>query len=270
MANRVLDASSYIELNLRECGREACIPDKIFEFTPKTYFLFHYVVSGKGTLVVGKETFHLHHGDLFYIAPGTRPTYTPDHDDPWTYLWLGFDGSVAPQFLALAGLDETHPIYHDSDGRLKDCFDSIYNEFIAMGRFDLTCLGQAYTLFGELCEKSPLNEPALTPAEGHILAAKDFIYNNYQYPISVNDIATNVGVTPNYLANIFAQCEQSSPKKFLIEVRMKNALIFLKSGAYKINEVGRKVGYPNQLHFSSEFKRYYGVSPLNYMKGKRV
>jgi AraC family transcriptional regulator of arabinose operon len=269
MANRVLDGSTYIELSLKECGREACIPDKIFEFTPKTYFLFHYIVSGKGTLSVGDETFHLHRGDLFYIAPGTHPRYTPDHDDPWTYLWLGFDGSAASQFLALVGLDETHPVYHDSEYHLKSYLDAIYNQFILMGRFDLLCLGQAYAFFGALCEKGATSEPALTPAQGHILAAKDFIYNNYQYRIGVNDIATNVGVTSNYLANIFASLEHSSPKKFLIEVRMRNAAIYLRSGAYKINEVGKKVGYPNPLHFSSEFKKFYGVSPLNYMKGKR-
>ena len=85
----------------------------------------------------------------------------------------------------------------------------------------------------------------------------------------VDDIATNVGVTPNYLANIFAKFQKSSPKKFLTEIRMKNAAVFLRTGAYRIHEVGEKVGFSNQLHFSNEFKKYYGVSPLNYMKGNQ-
>jgi AraC-like DNA-binding protein len=75
-----------------------------------------------------------------------------------------------------------------------------------------------------------------------------------------------VGVTPNYLANIFAKFEHTSPKRFLTEVRMKNAGLLLKTGAYRIADVGKKVGYPDQLHFSSEFRKFYGLSPLNYVK----
>jgi AraC-like DNA-binding protein len=267
MVSKPLDSSTYVELNLKECGREICIPDKVFEFTSKTYFLLHYVVSGKGIFVSNGETYHLHHGDIFYIAPNTHPKYTPDHNEPWTYLWLGFDGSNAPLLLSLAGLDENHPILHDSDHRFKEYFDNIYNEYINKGYFDLVCLGQAYCFFGQLDESQKMISGGLTSAEGHILAAKDFIFNNYQYHITVDEIAQNVGVTPNYLANIFAKFEKSSPKKFLTEVRMKNAAVFLRTGIYRVHEVGQKVGFSNQLHFSNEFKKFFGVSPLNYMKG---
>lgn len=270
MANKLLDASTYLELNLQESGREICLPDKVFEFTPKTYHLFHYISSGKGTLVYGGKTYHLHKGDLFYFAPKANPHYTPDHDDPWSYLWLGFDGANASVFLLMAGLSPENPVIHDEDHRLKEFFDAIYNAYVAKGYFDLYCLGQAYALFGVLCEKGNASK-SLSVAEAHINAAKEYIQNNYQFNLSVEDIAHNVGVTSNYLANIFADHEKSSPKKYLTKVRMENAVLLLKTGVYKINEIGKRCGYQNQLHFSSEFKKYYGVSPRNYLKeGKSV
>jgi YesN/AraC family two-component response regulator len=133
----------------------------------------------------------------------------------------------------------------------------------------LTCLGLAYMFFGEICSKKEQVAWNLSAAEGHIIAAKDYIYNNYQYHITVEDIAENVGVTTNYLANIFAKFVKYSPKSFLTEVKMKNAAVFLKTGAFKIGEVGKKVGYANQLHFSSEFKKFYGTSPMHYLKGEK-
>jgi AraC-like DNA-binding protein len=266
MVNRLLDASKYLELSLHECGREHCVAEKEFLFTPKTYYLFHYVVAGKGTLLSKGVLYKLHAGDMFYIGPGEQPHYTPDQDDPWTYIWLGFDGSNAKSFVDGAGLSCDNPVYHDQSRRLKDVFDSLYNEYSLKGYFDLYCLGEAYQLMNFICHPRDNDTGVSSMAEGHIKAAKEFILNNYAFHISIDDVAKNVGVTSNYLANIFASYEHSSPKKFLIKVRMSNAALLLKSGSYKVNEVSQKVGYSNQLHFSNEFKHYYGLSPINYQK----
>lgn len=266
MVNRLLDASKYLELNLHECGREHCVAEKEFVFTPKTYFLFHYIVAGKGTLISEGVIYKLHAGDMFYIGPGEQPHYTPDTNDPWTYIWLGFDGSNAKNFVTSAGLSSSNPVYHDESRRLKDLFDDIYNEYSLKGYFDLYCLGQAYCLMNEIARPIDSSSVMTSVAEGHIKAAKEFILNNYAFHISIDDVAKNVGVTSNYLANIFARYEKSSPKKFLIKARLENAALLLKSGSYRVNEVSKRVGYSNQLHFSNEFKRFYGLSPLNYQK----
>lgn len=266
MVSRFLDASKYLELNLKECGREHCIAEKEFVFTPKPYYLFHYVCGGKGTLISAGVIYKLHAGDLFFIAPGDQPHYTPDVNDPWTYVWLGFDGTNARSFIAMTGLSQTNPVIHDGGRRFKDFFDDIYNQYSLKGYFDLYCLGQAYCLLNVLCRSVEIAAPASSVAEGHIKAAKEFILNNYAFHISVDDVAHNVGVTSNYLANIFSKYEKSSPKKYIIKVRMESASLLLKSGAYRVNEVAKKVGYSNQLHFSNEFKRYFNESPTSYQK----
>ncbi|MEE1187649.1 MAG: AraC family transcriptional regulator [Acutalibacteraceae bacterium] len=33
-----------------------------------------------------------------------------------------------------------------------------------------------------------------------------------------------------------------------------------------VREIGRQVGYPDQLHFSRAFKSIYGLSPRNWKK----
>ena len=47
----------------------------------------------------------------------------------------------------------------------------------------------------------------------------------------------------------------------LIGYRMEKAAELLKLSALSVAEVGRAVGYPNQLHFSRAFKNVHGVSP---------
>ena len=55
-----------------------------------------------------------------------------------------------------------------------------------------------------MCSKGGESK-SLSLAEAHINAAKEYIQNNYQFNLSVEDVAHNVGVTSNYLANIFAE-----------------------------------------------------------------
>jgi AraC-like DNA-binding protein len=264
MVNKVLNASSYLELNLKECGKEHCIASKVFSFTPKTYYLWHYVLDGGGTYTIYGTTYELHAGDLFYIGPGDEPRYTPSPKNPWTYIWLGFDGSNAKVFMRLMGLSLSSPIIHDEGQRYRPYFERLYDKYMEAGYFDLTCLGLAYELIGLMSHDRSIEDVELTTGDAHIKAAKEFILNNYQFHITVNDIAKNVNISANYMDNLFARHNEHSPKQFLIDTRMKNAVLLLRTGVYKINEVAKKVGYPNQLHFSNEFKRYYGVSPAFY------
>jgi AraC-like DNA-binding protein len=38
------------------------------------------------------------------------------------------------------------------------------------------------------------------------------------------------------------------------------------SKVYKIKDIAKNVGYANQLYFSNEFKKYYGVYPTEMKK----
>jgi len=265
MKNCLLTADKYIELSLHECGREKCISNKVFHFTPKEYHLFHYVVSGKGYFEINGNMYPLKRGCIFYVPPHVVPHYYPDKEDPWQYIWLGYSGSNAKKYLDMIGLSIDNPVFRDTaDYQLKYVFEELYETYSDLGYLDIRCLGMAYQIFGQMISCGKAEEKSLNCKSKHINGAKDFINNNYQLCISINDIANSVGVSPNYLANIFNEVESSSPKKYLTKVRMEKACLLLKTGGYKIKEVGSMVGYKNQLHFSGEFKKNIGVSPLEY------
>ena len=263
---RLLDSSSYSELSVRECGREVCVADKLFTFTPKTYHLFHYVLSGKGQLVYDGTTYNLKAGDYFYIAPGDQPYYHPDPKDPWTYEWIGIGGSNASRLIELAGISASRPVQTDKGRELKRFFDGAYaSQKHEKGSFTLEALSCVYGLFAKISQpESPVSQ--VSAKRNHIEAAKEFIDNNFAFDISVEDVAKSVGVSPNYLSNIFNELESSSPKRYLTKVRMEKAAALLRQGRHKIKEVAAMVSYSNQLHFSTAFRKYYGTSPASYKK----
>jgi two-component system response regulator YesN len=53
---------------------------------------------------------------------------------------------------------------------------------------------------------------------------------------------------------------------YLDKIRITEAKRLLEEGEYKVYEVAEKVGYTNINYFHNKFKKYVGVSPLNYKK----
>lgn len=272
MSKELLSVTHYMELSLQQCGRERCIPSKYIAFDPLPFHIIHCVISGKGYLEVGKTKYAIGKNSLFFIPANSTVNYYPDKDDPWTYMWVGFSGTTANLYLHLMGFENNNYVMKvPKENKAKDYLSKMVEHYQEEGQLDIRCLGLCYEFFYEIinCNQERKKEQ-ISFVDSHILNAKQYIYNNYQFQISVNDIASNVGVTPNYLANIFHKYEKMTTKQFLIKVRMENAKSMLLTSNYKIKDVSKSVGYVSQLYFSNEFKKYFGIYPLEMIKKSRI
>ncbi|MFA5660194.1 MAG: AraC family transcriptional regulator [Bacilli bacterium] len=271
MTSVLNDASRYIELHLLECGREQTIKDKVFSFTPKKYFVVHYVIAGQGTFTSRGKSYRLKKGDMFFIAPDELPHYYPDRQDPWTYIWLGFGGYNAYEYLSLSGISQKNPISHDDQTfSIRKLIEEIYAIYNDRGFLDLDTLGLAYQLFAKLIKIGQKDKKTLTAKHRHFNSAKEFILNNYEFDITVLDIARNVGVTPNYLSNIFQTITKMSTITFLNKIRIEKGARLLETTDEPIHRVAKSVGFTAPLYFSNAFKKQMGMSPLHYRNKERV
>ena len=265
--NQLLDPSTYQDLAVFECGKEECVKSKAISATKKVFHVFHYVFSGKGTLILNKKEYQLGPNTLFLIPEGNDAIYYADKDDPWFYAWVGFDGSKAKDLLDYLEMDVDSPIFIDDNKKLKKYFDNLVFTYLNDGYIDIGAIGCLYEIISYISYKRH-QDIGMTPAKVTLQLAKDFIYNNYQFDIGVEDIAKNAHVTSNYLSALFQKKENMSTKQFLIKLRMEKALEFLASGYFNVKQVSEMVGYSNQLHFSAQFKKYYGHSPIKYISSK--
>ncbi len=94
----------------------------------------------------------------------------------------------------------------------------------------------------------------------------EYINNYYMNNISLQDVAELVQLNQSYLSNIFKKENGISFKEYLTEVRIKKAKHFLKTTNYKLNDISKMVGYNDTKNFLKMFKKYVGVTPLDYRK----
>jgi AraC-like DNA-binding protein len=258
--------NQFKEIYLTEYGREKCIATKDIITRPKGWHRLHYVLYGKGTFILNGKTYDLAKGDIFYIPVDAAPRYYPNRSDPWMYIWVGFNGDEVGSFLNACKINEQNPIFRDQGLHLKDLFNSFVDSCNRLGETSLNSLGIVLQIFGEMINMVNNKKEKPTPKEIYVKNAKMFMENNYQFQISVTSIANDLGLSPNYLANIFSEVLGMSTKQYLTRLRMEKACYLLINENLPIKEIAKMVGYTNQLHFSSEFRKVKKISPLLYRK----
>ncbi len=250
-------------LAVYDCGMEECLPLHSFGPAKRSYYLIHYIVSGKGIYRVGEKTYHLKAGDLFLIRPGDVTFYRADPDEPWSYYWVGFLGSEADGMVTGAGFDESPIVHCENDHLLKKHMSDMGFLTPSARARDCAVLGYLYLIFSCLIEQNSPDEEwsrARYAAEN----AAAFIHKNYADNISVSSIAEHLDLDRSYLYRVFKAHMKTSPMEYLTHVRLLNACIALRDTDMRICEVAYSVGFRDLSHFSKIFKKKYLTSPSKY------
>ena len=94
----------------------------------------------------------------------------------------------------------------------------------------------------------------------------NYVKENYNKNVTLNEIADEIYFTPNYLSSLFSKSTGENFSMYLTQYRIKKAIEFLDSGRYKVYEVANMVGYKNTDYFCKVFREITGVVPSCYKK----
>ena len=263
---------NFIDLGMYQYGYEQCEPGHSFGPATRNHYLFHYIISGTGTLMADNakgetQTYSIKSGQGFLIFPGQITTYIADQNLPWEYVWIEFDGLRVKEALDLTELSVNTPVYHSHS---KDLREQLMNEMLYIvhhakeSPFHL--IGHLYLFLDYLTQsaKSTKLVQSSKMSDYYIKEAINYIEQNFQNNITIEDIAAVCGINRSYFGKIFRNSIGRSPQEFLMNYRMVKATELLKLTSLSIAEIGSAVGYENQLHFSRAFKTIYGISPREW------
>ncbi len=268
----------YIDLTIMQYGFEQCKPLHSFGPYVRNNYLFHYVVSGKGTLRANDEKdkmqeYSLEGGSGFIIEPGYVNTYMADEKEPWTYMWIEFAGLRARECVEAMGVSQLHPVYvPDTKEHGKEIEEKMRHFVFSEDRSSMALIGQFYLLLDRMIQYSSTRRESQDGklSEFYAKEAIRYIEGHYTEDITVEEIAKNCQLERSYFGKIFKGVIGQSPQEFLVHYRMAKAAALLTTSDRQISEISALVGYPNALHFSRAFKRVYQISPREYRQIHRV
>ncbi len=94
----------------------------------------------------------------------------------------------------------------------------------------------------------------------------EFIDENLDSDLSLHAMATEVEISPLYLARAFKTAVGQSPHQYVLARRIERARELLRNTSMPVVDVAMAVGFSSQSHLSHWFLRQVGVSPAAYRR----
>lgn len=240
-----------------------------------------YVLSGKGKYLVDGVEYDVSAGDLVICNPGVMHTHIiTNPKEPTIEFISGFTDfhfkNMAANSIELKG---GSCIIH-TDAELKQeismhCYAMVAEkEGNQVGRYFMF---KTHLMQMLLLVIRDITDVAKPEQKGYNFESYNksyavnriinYLNENYEHKISLEQIAHNMYLSPVYISKIFKEETGESPINYLIKIRLEKAKDILLNGQEgSIKNIANQVGYDDVYHFSKLFKKYYGISPLYYKK----
>jgi transcriptional regulator GlxA family with amidase domain len=98
----------------------------------------------------------------------------------------------------------------------------------------------------------------MDPRIEHVVS---FIRANYQRRLTLAELAATVNLSRWRLSHLFKLEMETSPERFLTQLRVTIAKYLLENEFLTVKEVMNRVGISSPSHFNRSFKAAYGITP---------
>jgi AraC-like DNA-binding protein len=97
-----------------------------------------------------------------------------------------------------------------------------------------------------------------------------YVHAEYANLLSVEDLARKAGMSVAAFHHYFKLVTASSPLQYLKRIRLDQARRLMAHDGYNAGTAARAVGYESPSQFSREFKRLFGVTPVEEVEQTRA
>lgn len=101
-----------------------------------------------------------------------------------------------------------------------------------------------------------------------VTMVKRYITEHITQRLSLNDIACQFNITPNYLSQLFKKYNDCGFNEFITQQKISEAKRLMAEGNLKIYEISDMLGFESSFYFSKVFKKSEGISPKDYINQK--
>lgn len=242
----------------------------------------NYLIEGCQNFTISGKTYNQRAGDLILIQPGEIHFNRSGDGKELTYFCLHFQIDDSQLFSVL---NRSKQALYPSDSPMTKRVLSQLNRLIEFSKLPdslqvrdrMFMLSELFQLFGSIVDGLYLEETAEHALpENNQLAAyiaeriNQIVKNSHIHGAAdaertgINDIAADFGFSLSYCNRVFKKSYHMSPRQYLSTLMLQKAKHLLKQKDLSIDHVAELLGYRETAHFSRQFKRWTGTSPVYY------
>ena len=230
-------------------------------------FLIVAVISGRGELTYGQDTYTLSKGDCFFIDCRTAHNYKSVGGEPWELVWIHFNGSTSQQYY-------DYFLSHSKNVFTPAAFDkivSIINEVISVNEYKdpsaevltskmivdlltivLTCGGNDKQYDSALKQK--------------LASVHDYIDVHFSEDLSLEKLSSKFYISKFYLTREYKKIYGMTIFQHVITARINHGKNLLRFSDKSVEEIAHLCGFNDQSYFARQFKKAENLTCFAYRK----
>ena len=229
-------------------------------------FLIECCNDGYGAIIVNGKEFKITPRSCYFLFPGDMVTHVTDDKEPREGYFCAVAGMQLATELKRAGITSSSPFAP------PEVFDEIYAHvkelYLTRDEADygaeLRRTAHIYNILGAL-----LRTGTAVDKNTWIQKAIGYMEKNYQNPISVAEIAAEIGLDRSYFSTLFKEQTGTPPHSYLTGIRIKRAAVMIKEGGYTMAAIAESVGLDPE-NFTRLFRKQTGMTPKEYKKNRKT
>lgn len=250
-------------------GKVTCVPGWRWNHpVPLEDFDIWYVVAGEGRMTLRGVDYPVRRGSCIIMRPGDKPDAEQNERDRLTVIFAHFhltggDGVwlLPPRHTQFEDRHEVEWILHrllEADERTDGWQQTEFDGWLRM-------------LFVQLFKRSEGSEPNELNAHqtGMMREAARLIQERGGH-IAVREVAEAFGMSAPYLNRLFKRHAGLSVKAFLVRSKLERAKSLLTESSMTVTQVALALDYADVYIFSKLFRKYFGMSPSQYVRTTRT
>ncbi len=258
---------AYYALNLKEFFMERHTHDR---------YEIMYAVEGQCEVEVENERYRLMPKDFIFIDRRVPHRLLVEKGIPCVLLNLEFadgpGGSVnleklcgeEPSLLAFWKTPPAFQVFHDSEKvcfAMKDLIEEL--ERIPSSVCLLRLLFSRLLIEIVRCSG---RDALFQTGAGYASEARTYILQNFDQPLTTEQIAAHMGLNRSYLQTLFKKHYGTGMIAYAIQLRLDKACFLLKNTSKSITDIAFEAGFNSRQEFGRCFFQKFSQSPREYRK----
>lgn len=227
-------------------------------------------VDGAGSYEINGTTATLQRNQAVLFPRNTPHSYWASDTNPWSIYWVHFAGSNADFFAHQLASGE-HAL--DVDAQAMATLQQLFAECCSalMTGFVLERMIYAsqtlHHLLGCVFFNNRAFSPTLQTSRFHNLdSTLAFLEQNVHNSLTLSDMAKHADLSLSHFSRLFKEQTSYSPMDYFIHLKIQHACQLLFLTRMPVREIAFELGYDDPCYFSRLFKKFVGVSPIQYRK----
>ena len=249
--------------------------------TRSTGHSFIYITEGEAVMTIGSKQYKTRRGELLMVPAGQVFSFNQGDVNKGYLCYFSPDvftgGYRKHELLKDFGVISSwgFPNHICPNGQsaefILQLFERLLSEYSEHG-LDRRDILLPYLLvllseINQLCQPAASSRRPALVAPALFPAFREMVYTHCKSKHGVKEYADLLHVTPNHLNKIVKSHTGKSPTVWIDGIILAEAKTLLRQTTLSVGKVALEMGFTDQSYFTRKFKKYEGVTPIDFRRG---